>query len=232
MQENNFFRFVWRFNGLALMTAGVIAIVSIFFAGFMLIKNMSASDTSTSIINVQKETNSTQILKLGQLRSIKGSSCVIVSLTSAKKGNSKSFGSSYSSSSIKNYLFINNKTNTQNWLFKDNKFLIHSIVFLPEQGYSKNEKDVQAILYKIVKNDTNKDKKLSGRDLQTIALSKPDGTGYKEILHEIDSYIGQEYIDSETLLIMYQKKGQGFYSKINIKTLKVLVEVELPKVGL
>lgn len=232
MEENRFFKFVWRFNGLALMIAGILAIGLLLVAGFIMIKEMSRNDIPTNIINVQQETNSTEILELGHLRSIQGSSCVVVSLTSEPKGQSKSFGSSYSSSSVKNYLFINNKNNTQSWLFKDNKFLIHSMSFLPEDEYNKNDQDVEAILYRIVKDDSNNDKSLSRRDLQTIALSLPDGTKYREVIDGIDNFIGQKLIEKDILLIMYQKKGIGFFTKINIKTLSVSKEVELSKVGL
>jgi len=231
MEENRFFRFVWRFNAIALMIAGMLAIGLLLFSGYIMVKEMSRDNIPTNIINVQQKSNSTERLELGYLRSIKGSSCVVVSLTS-EKDSSKSYGSSSSSSPVKNYLFINNKNNTQNWLFKNNKFLIRDMTFLPQKEYDKNEKDVEIILYRIIKHDSNKDKRLIRNDLQTIALSLPDGTGYKELLNGIDNYIGQQYIDKYTLLIMYQKKGIGFFAKIDTRTLTIIEEIELLKVGL
>ena len=35
MEENRFFKFVWRFNGLALMIAGILAIGLLLVAGFI-----------------------------------------------------------------------------------------------------------------------------------------------------------------------------------------------------
>ncbi len=196
------------------MSAGAIAIVLLLIATAVMIKNMLEVDTSTNIINIQQETNSTEILTLGVLRRIEGSSSVIVSLASDDKGGSKSFKSSYGSSRVRNYLFINNKNGTQHWLFKDNGFLIHHISFLTHEGYEKKNETVEIILYRVIKSDSNKDNILSGRDLETIAISRADGSIYKELITGVDRYIGEKFIDKETLLMIYQKKGVGFYTKL------------------
>ncbi len=52
-------------------------------------------------------------------------------------------------------------------------------------GKVQSDKDeVRAILYRIVKADTNGDERLPHEDMQSIGLSSPDGKGYKEILAE------------------------------------------------
>jgi hypothetical protein len=57
MEENEFFRFVWRFNGLIPMIAGVIAIGVPAFAGYKIIKDVTRERNARNIVNVQEENN-------------------------------------------------------------------------------------------------------------------------------------------------------------------------------
>ncbi len=80
--------------------------------------------------------------------------------------------------------------------------------------YGVDEKEVRAILYKIVKSDTNNDKRLTSYDLQTVGLSHPSGKGFKEILEGIDLLVGHRLIDKDRLLIAFQREGIGFSANV------------------
>ena len=90
----------------------------------------------------------------------------------------------------------------------------------------------KVIIYKIVKQDSNKDGRLTTDDLQTIALSMPDGTGYQEIIDDVDNFVGQSIVDKNTLLLVYQKKGIGFSARVDLLEFVITNETVLPKVGL
>ena len=230
MEENKFFKLVWRFNGLILMVAGVLAIGLLIFVGYTLIKEKTGERNVTNIINIQEETDIKENWELGYMSKIQGTSSIMIPLTS-----DQSYAQSYytkSSSSIRNYLFINSKNNTQNWLFKNNKYLINATDLLPEHQYNEKKDNIKVIIYKIVKQDSNKDNRLTTDDLQTIALSMPNGAGYKEIIDDVDNFVGQSLVDKNTLLLVYQKKGIGFSAKVDLSEFVITNETVLPKVGL
>lgn len=230
MEESNFFRFVWRFNGLVFMIAGVLAIGVLAFAGYKIIKDVTRERNIRNILNVQEKNNVKEKWQLGYMSSIQGSPYVMIPLNS-----DQSYAQSYyskSSSSARNYLFINSLSNEKHWLFETNQYLIADTDFLSEKEYGSKEREVRAILYKIVKSDTNHDERLTNDDLQTVGLSLPSGKRYREILNGIDLFIGHRLIDKDTLLIVFQRKGIGFSANVNLSDFTISNETELPKVSL
>ena len=229
MEESKFFRFVWRFNGLILMVAGVLSICVLVFAGYNIIKKgVNRGKTNRNIVNVQEKNSVDEKWKLGYMSSIQGSPYVMIPLNS-----DKSYAQSYyskSSTSVRNYLFINSQNNEKHWLFGTNQYLIADTDLLSEKKYRADERKVRAILYKIAKRDTNSDQRLTNNDLQTVALSLPSGKGYKEILDGIDLFVGQRLIDKDTLLIVFQREGIGFSANVDLSGFIVSNETELPKV--
>ncbi|PIU67745.1 MAG: hypothetical protein COS84_03740 [Armatimonadetes bacterium CG07_land_8_20_14_0_80_40_9] len=146
----------------------------------------------------------------------------------------QSYAQSYyskSSSSARNYLFINSKDNEKHWLFGTNKYLVSDVALLSEKDYDSDSSKVRVILYRIVKNDTNGDKRLTDDDLLTVGLSLPSGKGYKEILDGIDVFVGQRLISKDILLIVFQRKGVGFSANVNLLGFTISNETELPKVS-
>lgn len=221
MDENRFFKLVWRFNGLILMIAGLLSIILLIFAGYMFIKEKTKNKDVSNVINIEK--NIEKKFQLGYITNIYGASSVMVSLNSEQNYPQAYF--SKSTSSICNYLFINTKDNTQHWLFDNNKSFILNTNSLPAYNYDEDKVSAKAIMYTVIKQDTNKDNKLTANDLKTIALSLPNGTGYKEIVDNIDKFIGQSPIDDNNTLIIYQKKGVDFSAIVNLSNFTTIETV-------
>ncbi len=135
------------------------------------------------------------------------------------------------SSSPRNYLFIDSKRNDQHWLLNNNTFLITDTKMLLEHGNDKQEKKVRAILYQVIKEDTNKDNRLTRNDFETIAISQYDGRGYKELVEGIDTFVGHRIVDENTLLIIYQKQGIGYSAHVRLSDFALQNERKLPKVA-
>ena len=229
MEKNKFFRFVWRFNGLILMIAGLLSILVLVFGGYKVFRDTTRENNTWDIVNVQEENEVKKNWHLGYMSIIRGSPYVMVPLNS-----NQIYAQSYyskTSSSVRNYIFSNMKSNEKNWLFDDNQYLIADIDFLPEKQNGSDDRDVRAILYKIVKRDTDNDKRLTTDDLQTVGLSLPSGKNYREILDEIDLIIGHTVVDKNTLLIVFQRKGIGFSANVDLSTFTVSNETELHKVS-
>lgn len=229
MEENKFFRFVWRFNGLILMIAGMLSIIVLAFAGYGIIRDVTRERNTHNTVNVQDENDIKEKWQLGYMSNIQGSPYVMIPLNS-EQSYAQSY-SSKSSSSTRNYLFINSLNNEKHWLFGNNDYLIAETDLLSEKEYDSDKREIRAIIYKIVKSDTHDDKSLTNDDLQTVGLSLPSGRGYKEILDKIDFFIGHRLIDKETLLIVFQRKGVGFSANVNLSDFTISDETEWPKVS-
>jgi hypothetical protein len=182
-----------------------------------------------SIVNIANTADVDKKWRLGHLRNVDGTPYVMIPLYS-----DQSYARSYyskSSSSTRNYLFINSKTNDRNWLFDTNEYLIIDDYLLSEQQYGNDETQTRAILYHVVTSDTNGDKQLTNDDLSNVFVSKPSGEGLKEILSGLDIFIGHRTLDKDTVLIVYQKNGIGYSATLSIKNLELSDVSELPEVG-
>jgi hypothetical protein len=65
----------------------------------------------------------------------------------------------------------------------------------------------------------------------SLAISDTKGHGYKVLLEDIDHIVTQSVVGKSEVLIIYQKSGVGFSLKLDLSDLKVISNIELPKVG-
>jgi len=230
MDENRFFKFVWRFNGIVLMVAGVLVIgVIIIAGGYEIFREATREREVRNIVNVTDETISDQKWKLGYLKDVNGTPYLMIPLHS-----DQSYAHSYyskSSYSTRNYLFINSNTNQKRWLLDTNDYLIMNDEMLSVEKYDAKDRKVRAILYHMVKEDTNDDNRLTHDDLSVVAFSKPDGTEFREILSDLDVFIGHRVLDQNSTLLIYQKEGKGYSATLSLENFVLSTATELPKVG-
>ena len=237
MEDNKFFKIVWRFNSLIIMLASIAVLALVcytFFDGYQ--RKINKTDIIT---NVADDPVGDEKWQLGYAERIKGTPHFLTPLISESENVKLSglslsashsyVGSSYSSPS-RNILFTNGENNEQKWLFPTNDQLLIDVELLTESEYSC-ESNTLAILYKIVKNDTNGDNKLSKDDLSSIFMSFNDGSRYEEIISEADRLNGVFVINAYSVLILYQRKGVGYSVTVQLHDFSISNTTELPKVG-
>lgn len=228
MEENRFYKSVWRFNAIVLMVAGILAIGVLLFAGYHILQDITRERGTRNIVNVSEDQAIDEKWELGRLYKIEGTAYVMVPLTS-----DQNYAQSYyskSSNSARNYLFIDTKNNLRKWLFQTNEYLVADINFLLEKTYNAKDHKVRAILYTVIEKDTNRDKRLTDKDEMTIAISLPSGQGYKKILTGIDFLVGHQVLDEESMLLVYQKGGSGYTANLSLIDLSISNETEIPKI--
>lgn len=228
MEESKFFRNIWRFNAIVISTAGIISIFLLIFAGYHIIKDLFGKRQVEDVVNITENENISEKWSLGYMKSLEGTDYVLVPLES-----DQSYAQSYyskSSSSYRNFLFINLKTNEQHWLFTQNKWLIAKNDYLYDKKYGQKDRKVIAIMYNIVKSDTDKDKRLTVKDKLTLALSNPSGGQYREILPSIDKLIGHSLIGTDEILILYQNRNIAYAARFSLENFKLVNEKELTKI--
>lgn len=226
MEENKVFKNIWRFNAIVIMLVGVVGFALSLFACIMIYKDMTRDRSVRNVVNIEDTTERKDVWLLGNITNIKGSGFIMIPLHSEQNYAMGSY--SKSASSTRNYLFINTENDDKHWLFGTNDYLITQISQLPYTRYDEQGSDAKAILYYVVKSDTNNDKVLNSSDSLTVAISKPNGKNYVELLKDIDFVNGYETISDSTAILVFQRNNVGYSAYIDLDELTISEEEKLP----
>lgn len=228
MEENKVFKNIWRFNAIVIMLVGVLGVALALFACIMIYKDITRDRSVRNIVNIEESPEKKVKWQLGSITTIIGSDFLMMPLHSEQSYSSGSY--SKSASSTRNYLFIDVISNQKHWLFGKNDYLITQTNQLPNTRYDEQSKDTKAILYYVVKSDTNNDQTLTSSDLLTVAISKPNGKEYVELLKDIDFVNGYKTINENTVILIFQRDNIGYSTSIDLKSLSISGEEQLPSV--
>ena len=231
MEESKLFKNIWRFNSIIIAVVGILAVIVLVFAIYMIYKETNRNRYRHEIVNIDSQTNIEENFRLGNVEYVKGSQSVIVPLYSVQNFSLKYSGSK-STTSTRNLLFSNMHSETNKWLLPTNDFLIASHRLINESNCYDTDKDIVTILYQIVKNDTNNDSRLTDNDKLTVAFSDPTGNNYTEVINNIDSVLGYDVLDKKAIAIMFNRDGQGYTVYIDLSNFAVKKEIALPKLKL
>ncbi|MGH6926841.1 MAG: hypothetical protein ACREEV_00890, partial [Dongiaceae bacterium] len=90
----------------------------------------------------------------------------------------------------------------------DDSSLIYDFASFPTVGGPRGgAASAHAIVYKVIKSDTNTDGKLGPDDLLTIAISEVDGTGYTEVISDVSFVFGITSAGDNWIVVAYEQKG-------------------------
>lgn len=237
MEENRYFRFIWRINCVAIMLL-LLSIMGI--GGYYCVKEILVRDRPAVITNVAEDPKGEEKWTLGRPVEIDGTQFIYIPLVSEKKNISipepgmpkkalHLYGGGYFAPS-RNLLFVNKQTREMRWLFKDNRQLIVDIDLLSVHKRYEKDRKIDAILYQVIRKDTNADKKLTSEDLADIAISFPDGSRYMELFQYVERIFGAMTLDGRDVLVLYQSKGKGYASTIRLQDMSIRDTKEMPKI--
>jgi hypothetical protein len=138
---------------------------------------------------------------------------------------------------VNNYIFVNRQDLSSRKLFLHNKFVIlddQEIGEVMKEGAEGDKKaivkNVTAILYRVVKADTNNDKLLDAHDQNTIALADANGGNYQELVTGIDRVINIHAQSKDRHVVFYQTGQNYFVASIDIPRKSVKVN-KLPSIA-
>ena len=140
--------------------------------------------------------------------------------------------SSYSGYSTYNYVFFNTQTEEYHRLLPTNNTVIYQTAGFPQLVYdpANPEKPAPIIefwMYNIIKADTNGDTFFDYRDKLTIGISDVGGSGYTELIQNVDAIQSQYYKDPANFFIIYNVNEKNFIAKVNPITREVLSTTEM-----
>ncbi len=212
---------------------GLLALSLMLVAGCD-IRKPSIPSLTTSNPGTKDETAEKTKYVMGEFSLTKGTDYLIAPVYTdySGKGRIMNFSNSeygdYSSkkgddSLVNNYIFVNRQDLSSRKLFPDNRATILAAQQLGEagtEGTGSNQKtivkNIKAILYQVVKADTNSDKKLDHQDKKSIAIADVNGGNYQELVTGIDRVINIHSQSKDKRIVFYQTGPDYFAASIDI----------------
>ena len=243
MKTNKDFRWIWLINGILFLLGGIC------FAGlagsllFQEYRNRYRRQNQDTVrIETSPDATLQEEFQYGSFKKIDGSSYFVWTINSKQDyAVPVSFGQSeinlkeQKNSATRNFLFLNTADNSTHRLLSSNDFLIISSEEISKEVAKENQGNYERFpiayfLYQIVKNDSDGDKKLTGKDLKTVSLSDASGKNLTEIFGNVEQVFGKSQIDNDTLMIHYLANGKPLVSTIKLSEYKVISTTELPNI--
>lgn len=154
---------------------------------------------------------------------------------------SSSFGSyGEKQGQIRNYVFLQPTTLTNQWLLPHSNFLFVTMLELPlrppvsqnDRGKEKDAdapppKPTQLLYYELVKANTNGNKVFDAGDRKTIAFSDVSGGGYQELINDVDRVLHRMMNNDDELLVIYQAGDKYHVAKISLAKRQITETKEL-----
>lgn len=239
MKNSKFFEKIWQFNALVIACIGVAGIGTVLVSIFLLVTDMGRYNQFDTIKTKKSDQPSIkEKLTLQRSYAISGSNYVITELKS-KHFYERSYLSKGKVYSIRNLLFSDMNTGNSHWLFADNKQLVLSRKHIKTDKWMNEttssqvenaDKETIAILYKVVKTDSNKDGEINSLDNITVALTTSKGKNYTE-LPDIDGFGHYQYFtDKNQLSLMAHKGDERHIVFINLANFSVVKDIALPSI--
>jgi len=245
MEENKFFKWLWRINAIGLFLILCAGLFS--FINEQIRRSHRLDIPPEPISSLAEDPKGVEKWVLQSREEMLGTPYFMLALVSKYnkvKAKDKSYYATtnnlayYHQNVAKNILFINSENSKASWMFKTNNQLIvqyESLLNNSRTPYyvqvERKESKAKLIYYKIIDRDTNGDKIITMEDKQSFAVSKVSGKGYKVIVRNIESIINMKYNKNNEMYLVYQKEGMGYMLRLNIETLEVIDNIVLPKVG-
>ena len=226
MEQSRIFQWIARVNA-------IIFLIILVTAAVMLAMSMlQTSDWQPQDAVVVKDAEEEQkVMRLGDLVPVAGHDVQYVELRSISSGK-RLYSSSYGSSHTKNVLFLVGPELAAHWLYDTEDYHINGVQQLTMQKkHADTEAPAVALLYQVIKEDSNGDGELSWQDQITVALTKPDGNGYVE-LGQFDALISHEADKKgEHLTLLVRKGGAIFVEQYGLIDFNKIAEKMLTRIG-
>ena len=162
------------------------------------------------------------LLRFESIENIAGANTQMMLLSAQNK--SGKFSSGGYGSETRNVLFLTGNEKTARWLFPKQSNLILVTAQLREESKDSKDSPAQALYFEYVTEDTNGDGKLSAQDHSNVALSKPDGLGFVEVLHGVSRVLSYEMLGNQQLSVVYQTGKVVRHAKFS--TLSLVKEID------
>ncbi|PAX60348.1 hypothetical protein [Brunnivagina elsteri] len=214
------------------------------FSGYRIVQYIFRPRFVSNIVNIETDSNKKTTYNLNAFISLPNSPYLIASINIGEDYRQGYYEKG--ADSTRNFLFFNVNDKSMRYLIPNNNllFISHNTLGKPtESGVNElnnstylgktppnlnSLKEVKALWYEVVKNDTNNDKRLSGVDKKSIAMSDVSGANYTEVIDNINSVISTYQRDEKVWFVFWSSNNKNYASEIDILAKRVIKTQELP----
>ena len=227
MRPNQFFRTVWRLNGvlilLALLLAAGAAVVGLVAS---LVFRVGDSSTDAPAAAVEGKAR----LEFGTMEEVSGTPYVILPLVRREAGKGFSSGDT---SETRNLLFYDTSTGATRWLRPGHGGIVLEHQFLSGRRPRGDEDGrepapVRWIRYELADLDTDGDGEVTGRDAVRVAVSGPGGEGLTVVLGDAAAILGYAPPRDGVLLVFFRRGGKHLVAEVDLGTRTLRRTTPLP----
>lgn len=166
----------------------------------------------------------------GRLESIYGSNTQVLPLQAQREASSKFSSTPYGGGhETRNLLFLNGNEKKSHWLFAQNNQLILQSQQLRQPTEplvpGQSPRPTLALYLEVIKQDSNGDEKLGLEDSRTIALVRPDGSAYTEILPSVRRVLSYEIVNGNELGLVYVQDSNLIYARYAVDSFRKTMEI-------
>ena len=224
MDQNRFFKWIWRFNAVALALA-MLALAATFVQSYFFWSNFGAP-AARQVVGALTTPAGTSKYHLRLDFGREGRTVAVLALEDSQTRSVG--GGSYSGppqSDIFNYLFVDPMTGAAHWLFPTNHQRITDTDYLTAQPNQTNpfgptyerasgSGPVRAIVYDVVPGGD-----AAGAEAATkyqVYVSKPDGTMLTKFIDDSDGVPSTIQVDADKILVFYVSKGRAMAASFSL----------------
>jgi hypothetical protein len=234
MDQNLFFRWIWRFNALGI--AALLLAVGFAMRGLLpLALDVTTPPDRTSTIETAGQERPKFSLRMYD--AIYGTGIIIFSYGDLYESKGGSFSPPRAASTV-NYLFYDARSGTSRWLFTSNKQHITSLNFVWDDG-SADERSPQPFGGSPILKETRTVGALVidawtalGRDgapSYHVYASRPDGSGLTMLIDGADETTVFTPVDQNTIVIANTRGGRTYATTFSLTNFKKVSETDLTK---
>jgi hypothetical protein len=230
--ENKFFRFVWRFNALAIAGAAVLCISVGSFAAIRIFMDATGERHVTNVVNVGENVKVSEEFVLGYPDMMTGTDYVRIPLY-LDQSYDMSYYSKSSGGNEVNYLFLNVSNNESKWLLEGTSQLFISDTVLSDKSKDLPDEASKTVgfVYALVEKDSDGDGRLTNKDAITISASNADGTQYTKLIEGIEWLYSTRQIADDKFLILYRKNKETVSVLFGVPSMKQIASQKLQLVN-
>ncbi|WP_068088467.1 hypothetical protein [Polycladidibacter stylochi] len=201
MDNNWFFKYLWRFNAIVIACAAIFSFISIGF--FTVEQTISKPVVVQETVNIDREDNISQEYDLYISNQIDDK--FIIKLTLDQSFDFKYF-SKDTEENLMNVGVYSPLTGHTNWIFPTSNQLIvnYKILYQTNKAIQDRERKAIGQLFSVVERDTTQDNRLSYSDDKSVWSSTADGTKLKKIIPHIHSNVIVHYLSDDQILLSYE----------------------------
>lgn len=213
MKARRFFAYLWRVNAVLILFLGLLAGALLLYAGYEIYKDFIRVRHVSAVSNISAEETLEARSEIGTFEEIAGSTVLRAPLYILQSYSMGRY--SKEADSIGNYLFVDPQSRAAYWLKSGMEGVILRTESLPQIACGEKPLPLVASIYVVVEEDSSQDGYLTAADKKSIAVSAPNGTGYRVVAENVDRLLSARLLAQDRLLILYEQDAKLAAAEVN-----------------